>query len=160
MVPSQPCQPHCTTHSGGSRLGVEGLSGLKRLEAQSMATSFCSHQQTLGSPRDRPVCQSLDQATSQFCELETKPRGPGNRCIRPRLEPMEGVCFSHIFIDRSLPQTSPSTAGCGTSNCNTTLASTNMVPFTSGTLHRLPSSASTGPLPFYEGSGSTPTISI
>ncbi len=102
------------THSGGnqypSRLGVEGLSGLKRLEAQS--TSFCSHQQTLGSPRDRPVCQSLDQATSQFCELETRSRGPGNRCIRPRLEPMEGVCFSPIFIDRSLPQASPSTAGC------------------------------------------------
>ena len=37
MVPCQPCQPHCTTHSGGnqypSRLGGEGLSGLKRLEA-------------------------------------------------------------------------------------------------------------------------------
>ncbi len=39
----------------------------------------------------------------------------------------------------------------------TSLASTSMVPFTSGTLHRLPSSASTGPLPFDEGSGSTPT---
>ena len=138
-----------------TQLGVEGLSGLKRLEAQS--TSFCSHQQTLGSPRDRPVCQSFDQATSQFCGLETRPRSPGNRCIRPRLEPMEEVCFPPIFIDRTLPQKSRSTAGRATSNCNTSLASTSMVSFTSGILHRLPSSTSTGPLPFDERSGSTPT---
>ena len=75
----------------------------------------------------------------------------------PKIGTSERGMLSPVFIDRSVPQASPSTAGCGTSNCNTSLASTSMVPFTSGTLHRLPSSASTGPLPFNEGSGSTPT---
>ena len=147
MVPSQPRQPHCTTYPRGSqyssRLGIEGLSGLKRLKTQS--AGFCGPQQTLGSPKDRPVCKPLDQATSQSCELETGPRGLGNRCIHPRLEPMEGVCLSPFFVDRSLLQASPSTTGCGIGDCNTSLASTSMVPFTSGTMHRHSSSTSQDP---------------
>ena len=161
LVPEQPSQPHCTTHPRrnqySSRLGVQGLSGLERLETQ--PTNVCSHQQTVGSLWDRPVCQPPDQTTSQICELETGPRGPGNRCIYRRLEQVERICLSPFLNDRSLPQASSGTTGGGASNCNTSVACTSMVPSAFGAMCGLSRSTSTGPFPLDEGSGDTSTCS-
>ena len=100
LVPEQPSHPHCTTHPRrnqySSRLGVQGLSGLERLETQPI--NVCSHQQTVGSLWDRPVCQPPGQTTSQIYELETGPRGPGNRCIYRRVEQVERICLPPFSI--------------------------------------------------------------
>ena len=107
LVPEQPSQPHCTTHPRrnqySSRLGVQGLSGLERLETQ--PTNVCSHQQTVGSLWDRPDCKPPDQTTSQICELETGPRGPGNDAFTVDWNKWKGYAFSPFsMIGRCLRQ--------------------------------------------------------
>lgn len=71
MVFNQPCQANCPAYPRynqcSGRSGFTSFSGLQRLETKS--TNLCSPQQYLGPLRDRPVCQPIDQATSQICEI-------------------------------------------------------------------------------------------
>ena len=158
IVFNQSCQANCLAYPRynqySGRSEVTSFSGLQRLETKS--TNLSSLQQYLGPLRDTPVCQPSDQATSQICELETRSRSSEHRSIYPRLEPMEGVCFPPIFIDRTLPQASSGSTGCGTSTGRSSFAATALVPSTPGIVCRQSSSISSGNTPPDEGPGDTP----
>ena len=90
------------SHECIGRLGVEALSGLKRMET--LSEYIPKNLPKTGIPRLRPVRISKLPPTTQVCELETRPSLPVCRRIQQRVAPIQTLCIPTILSNNKDPQ--------------------------------------------------------
>ena len=91
--------------------------------------------------RDRPVCISPNQATTQIFQLATGSRGGGYRCFSSELDPNEGLCQPPMVSNTALPEPDKATTGKSIVD-NASVALPTLVPGCLRDVTGLPSSTS------------------
>lgn len=108
----------------GSGSAVSRRPGLQRLAAGPANISSCDGH--IWSLQDGFVCEQMEHATADFCELQAGPRCSGSRCIPNELGQGSTLCFPPILPDNELPgQGTTGQSGIGADN--TDLAHPTMV---------------------------------
>ena len=85
-----PCHPPSWYSEHHSRRGIPCDERQDRLDV--LPSSVHPNQSPYQTTLSGPVCISSDPPTPGLCELETRPRSNGNRCLLPRLDKVPGVC--------------------------------------------------------------------
>ena len=78
---------HSKCHSGR---GIGCDEGQDRLDA--LSTDIHKNKSDYRTTTNRPVCVPPDSPTKGLCELETRSRSNGNRCLHPRLDTVPWIC--------------------------------------------------------------------
>ena len=107
MVPRQehftPCHPPSWCAECHSGRGVPCDERPDRLDA--LSSDIQDDQPIHRATTSRPVCIPPDSPTQRLCELETRPRGNGDRRLFSRLECTPGVCKSTMESGRQSSNT-------------------------------------------------------
>ena len=88
----------------GSRYRIQSNEGSMRLDDQPICIP--TNPAGNGSLPNRPICITTDQTTDSVLQLETRPRGRGNRCLHTELGTSEGLCQPSLVSDLSLSEQS------------------------------------------------------
>ena len=128
------CSTSIKTFKCQSRPGIQNITGFQQLETRPLDVSITSGE--MGALGDRSLCIPADTSAPKVCQLETRSLSSAFRCIFNELERHSGVCLSPLCSDRAL-----STAGkdteCGTaSSGGPSVASTDLVPTITTSVHR------------------------
>ena len=103
----------------------------RQVRLDALAQGFQQNQPDHGTTTSGPICISTDPPTAGLCELETRPRGNGNRCIHPRLDTVSWICKHTMEPGRQSSVSSQKPKGTiGTSN--TSVEVSGMVPNLTG----------------------------
>ena len=78
---------HSKCHSGR---GIACDEGQDRLDA--LSTDIHKNKSDYRTTTSRPVCVPPDSPTTGLCELETRSRSNGNRCLHSRLDTVPWIC--------------------------------------------------------------------
>ena len=78
---------HSKCHSGR---GIACDEGQDRLDA--LSTDIHKNKSDYRTTTSRPVCVPPDSPTTGLCELETRSRSNGNRCLHSRLDTVLWIC--------------------------------------------------------------------
>ena len=128
------CSTSTRTFKCQSRPGIQNVAGFQRLETRSLDVSITSGE--MGALGDRSVCIPADTPAPKVCQLETRSFSSAFRCIFNELERHSGVCLSPLCSDRALSTTGKDTE-CGTaSSGGPSVASTDLVPTITTSVHR------------------------
>ena len=136
----------------------QGKSGFQRFQQLETArTNVPSNAKSVGTDRDRSFCRSAKCSGSSLRQLETRSGRSSNRRILNNMEGAQSLCLSTNLHDRSVSHKNPE--GEGTDyHCDTSLASSAMVPIAYGNECDATSIVSTTPShPGISSRGTTPT---
>ena len=107
FIPSGRTSPRGTKYS--SRSGVQNCEGQVRLDAEPQYIQ--QNPVPDGALRDRPIRFPPHKTVTEVFQLETRPRGRGDRCLQPGLVNDAGICQPPMVSDTSMPVTGESSEG-------------------------------------------------
>ena len=128
------CSTSTRTFKCQSRPGIENVTGFQRLQTRPLDVSNNSGE--MGALGDRSLCIPADTPAPKVCQLETRSLSRAFRCIFNELKRHSGICLSPLCSDRALSTTGKDTE-CGTaSSGGPSVASTDLVPTITTSVHR------------------------
>lgn len=126
------------------RFPVQAPERQDRLDSQ--CRYFQSHQPNLGSATCGSFCNSFIYTTTTFFQLESRPRGGGNRCLFSEMGDNIGICTPTMVPDYK--GANENTDGRSNSGANySPMENPTLVPYDLGHDDRLPNTSSKHPRP-------------